>query len=197
MSKGAKTALVQNYQHLHGSTRFMGSCSMSSSPILPFEFTTGKTQVWNRRSVAPLGIEVLQAVARVDDPNAIVWRGDPNLRGRTKACGFWADHWDTLTLFVPNCLRCLRHMTSCQTVLTIQDLQCAWLLLLYCYGAQANCTLRVVHPELTAGFATHHDASSGDARGCSCQHVWAALGSAVQHCSQDPLCGQAGQTVWR
>ena len=28
--------------HLHGSTRFMGSCSMSSSPIRPFEFTTGR-----------------------------------------------------------------------------------------------------------------------------------------------------------
>ena len=41
----------------------------------------GKTQVWNRGSVAPMGIEVLQAVARVHDPDAIVWRGDSTLRG--------------------------------------------------------------------------------------------------------------------
>ena len=31
--------------------------------------------------MAPLGIEVLQAVARVNDPDAIVWRGDPTQRG--------------------------------------------------------------------------------------------------------------------
>ena len=62
--------------------------------------------------MAPLGIEVLQAVVRVN-PDAIVWRGDPTLPGRTKACGFWAHHWDSQTLFVPSCLRCLRHMTSC------------------------------------------------------------------------------------
>ena len=37
----------------------------------------------------------------------------PLCAGRTKACGFWAHHWDTQTLFVPSCLRCLRHMTSC------------------------------------------------------------------------------------
>ena len=58
----------------------------------------------------------------------------PLCAGRIKACGFWAHHWDTQTLFVPSCLRCLRHMTSC----TIQDLQCAWLLLLYCCGSRAN-----------------------------------------------------------
>ena len=35
--------------------------------------------MWNRGSVGPLGIEVLQAVARVND-DAIVWRGVPTLR---------------------------------------------------------------------------------------------------------------------
>ena len=39
----------------------------------------GKTQVWNRGGVVPVGIEVLQAVAGVNDPDAIVWRGDPTL----------------------------------------------------------------------------------------------------------------------
>ena len=36
--------------------------------------------MWNRGSVTPLGIEVLQAVAKVNDPDATVWRGDPTLR---------------------------------------------------------------------------------------------------------------------
>ena len=39
----------------------------------------GKTQVGNRGSVAPLGIE-LQAVATVNDPMRL-WRGDPTLCG--------------------------------------------------------------------------------------------------------------------
>ena len=51
------------------------------------------------------------------------------------------------------------HDELLEKVLTIQDLQCVWLLLLYCCFARANYTLRVVHPELTAGFAAHHDAS--------------------------------------
>ena len=39
------------------------------------------------------------------------------------------------------------------------DLQCTWMRLLYCCAAQANYTLRIVHPGLTATFAAHHDAS--------------------------------------
>ena len=38
----------------------------------------------------------------------------PLCAGKIKACGFWAHHCDTQTLFVPpSCLCCLRHMTSC------------------------------------------------------------------------------------
>ena len=42
----------------------------------------------------------------------------------------------------------------------IARLQCAWMVLLYCCAVRANYTLRVVHPELTAGFAAHHDDAS-------------------------------------
>ena len=44
-------------------------------------------------------------------------------------------------------------------IIGIPDLQCAWILLLYCAAARPNYMLRVVHPTHTANFAAHHDAS--------------------------------------
>ena len=176
--------------------------------ILQHEFFThssirvhhGKTQVWNRGSVAPTGIEVLQAVARVHDPDVIAWRGDSTLRGVDQGVRILGPHWDTQTLFVPICLRCLSHDQLLEKVLTVQDLQCAWLLLLFCCGAR---------PELTAGFAAHHDASLrrclSSLLGVAPASIYWDLASLplclggleAQHCSPDPLSGQAGQTVWR
>ena len=43
--------------------------------------------------------------------------------------------------------------------LNVPDLQCAWILLLYCASTRANYILRLVHPNLSATFARHHDAS--------------------------------------
>ena len=155
--------------HLHGSTLFV---------ILQHVFTHssirvhhGKTQVWNRGSVAPLGIEVLQAVARVNDPDAILWRGDPTLRVRI--LGTPLGHPD----FVRSQLSMSEtHDQLLEKVLTIQDLQCAWLLLLYCCGSGK------LHPqsgpELTAEFRSPPrftpEMPQPPSRGCSCQH---SLGS--------------------
>ena len=72
-----------------------------------------------------------------------------------------------------------------EKVLTIQDLQCAWLLLPYYCGAQANCTLRVVHSELTAGFAAHHDASL---RRCLSHLLGVAPASIYYDLASLPLC---------
>ena len=59
----------------------------------------------------------------------------------------------------------LRSMTSClRRILSVSDLQCAWILLLYCAAARPNFLLRVVHPCLTARFAAHHDASLRSAK---------------------------------
>ena len=40
----------------------------------------GKTQVWNRGGVVPFGIEVMEAVGRITEPEANVWRGDTALQ---------------------------------------------------------------------------------------------------------------------
>ena len=120
----------------------------------------GKTQVWNRGGVVPAGIEVLQAVVGVNDPDAIVWRGDPALHSEAQGVrilGTPLGHSE----FVRSLLAGLSetHDQLMEKVLSVQDLQCAWLLLLYCCSARANCTLRVVHPKFTARFAAHRDAS--------------------------------------
>ena len=39
----------------------------------------GKTHLWNKGGVEPTEVEALTAAARVSDPTAIVWRGDPAL----------------------------------------------------------------------------------------------------------------------
>ena len=69
----------------------------------------GKTQVWNR-GVVPSGIEVVEAVARITDPEAIVWRGDTALR--------------PVAIFICD----TRPVVA--KVPTLPDLQCAWMVLL-------------------------------------------------------------------
>ena len=44
------------------------------------QLNLGKTQVWNRGGVVPVGVAELTAAARQVREDAIVWRGDPELR---------------------------------------------------------------------------------------------------------------------
>ena len=106
------------------------------------------------------GIEVMEAVARITDPEAIVWRGDTALPSEdqgVRILGTPLGHPD----YVRAQLQSLSatHDQLIAKVPTLPDLQCVWMVLLYCCAARANYTLRVVHPELTAGFAAHHDAN--------------------------------------
>ena len=75
-------------------------------------FIHSATQVWNRGGVVPSGIEVMEAVERITDPEAIVGGVTQICRVRTKACGFWAHFWGTQTTFAPSCNLYLRHTTS-------------------------------------------------------------------------------------
>ena len=124
------------------------------------EVHQGKTQLWNKAGVIPTGSERLTAAARVADPTATVWRGDlglpPEEQG-VKILGTPLGH----PSFVRSQLATLsaKHDQLISKILHIQDLQCAWILLLYCASIRANYTLRVVHPKLSASFAAQHDAA--------------------------------------
>ena len=105
------------------------------------------------------GSAVLTAAARVGDPTAIVWRGDPHFPPEeqgVKILGTPLGH----PRYVSTQLAALtdKH-EQFSKILQVPDLQYAWILLLYCASARANYTLRVVHPKLTDTFDAHHDAS--------------------------------------
>ena len=129
----------------------------------------GKTCAFNKSGEAPTRIEVLQAAAARVDPDARVWRGDldsgPSERRIT-------------ILGTPVCTREFvleqlqskigEHSTFLNRIPAIQDLQCAWLLLLYCGVARANFFLRTISPDLSLDFATRHDSQIWD---CFCSVV--------------------------
>ena len=120
----------------------------------------GKTQVWNKEGVVPHGIDVMEAVARIHDPKATVWRGDvslPTVEQGVRILGTPLGHPEYVRAQLASLS--VVHDQLLQKVPTIPDLQCAWMLLLYCCAARANYILRMVHPDLTATFAAHHDAS--------------------------------------
>ena len=91
----------------------------------------GKTQVWNRGGHYPPGCTQLTAAAQVVDPDARVWCGDgePEVQG-LRVLGIPIGH----PAFVRSELRkkTILHSVLFERILVVQDLQSAWLLLLYC-----------------------------------------------------------------
>ena len=94
--------------------------------------------------------------ARISDPDAIVRRGDVSLLPQ-KVLGIPMGSPE----FVRSTLAAVsaKHDSLISQIVGMSDLQCAWILLLYCAAARRNCMLEVVHPTLSAGFVRHHDAS--------------------------------------
>ena len=93
---------------------------------------TGTTKVWNRAGVRPEACNILERIARQDDPTAVVWKGSdiPTSEQGLKILGTPLGHPD----FVE---RHLEHVARKQQVLLdriplVPDVQSAWLWLLYC-----------------------------------------------------------------
>ena len=120
----------------------------------------GKTQLWNRGGIAPQGWETLTAAARELDPSAVVWKGDPSLppsEQGVKILGIPLGHPEN----VQNQLQRVSasHRQLLERIPSVQDLQAAWLLLLYCAGTRANFLLRAIPPAQTEEYAVNHTAS--------------------------------------
>ena len=120
----------------------------------------GKTQLCNQGGVELAGLEALTADARMSDPQAIVWRGDRS---------FPLEDQRLLVLgtplgspqFVKKELEKIstKHRSLMEKIPLFADLQCAWLLLVFCAAPRPNNVLRMLHPSATHEFATPHDAS--------------------------------------
>ena len=119
----------------------------------------GKTCLWNRVGQMPFGCERLEAAARAEDPDARVWRGDVQIEPRQRGIVILGTPVGTPE-FVEQQLeqKVVEHETFLQRVPELKDLQCAWLLLLFCGVARANFFIRTIGPALSHSFATRHDA---------------------------------------
>ena len=97
----------------------------------------GKTQLWNRDGVTPRGI-----AARIEDEDAIVWRGDP-----AKILGTPLGH----AVFVQDSTSHDVLLERIRQSPTSKWRGC-W------FSVRANYNLHVVHPDLAHPFAEQHDA---------------------------------------
>ena len=113
----------------------------------------GKTKIWNRSGEKPSGVDQLTAAARVQDPCAIVWRGDAEFpvseQGMKKVLG--------VPLGRDKYARFLEKKTEHHDTPLVPDVQASWLLLSYCAATRANFYLRNVTPEVAHSFAISHD----------------------------------------
>ena len=118
----------------------------------------GKTAVWNCRGEVPPDIGALERAARITDPSARVWRGGihsvPEERGIT-ILGVPVSTAEFVLRQLE--VKAEEHQALLQRILDIKELQCAWLVLLYCAGARANFYIRTVSPSLSHAFATQRD----------------------------------------
>ena len=105
-------------------------------------------------------MDELTAVARSEDPEAVVQRGDQTLETKVqgfKVLGAPIGHRDFVAEFLDKKSR--EHEVLFDRIPAMEDLQSAWLVLLFCAALRANFWLSMVRPEMVAQFAETHDAN--------------------------------------
>ena len=118
----------------------------------------GKTCIWNQVGQMPVGCERLEAAARAENPDARVWRGDLQMEPSQRGIVILGTPVGTPEFVLQQLeQKVVEHETFLQRIPELMDLQCAWLLLLFCGVARANFFLRTVSPALSHSFATRHD----------------------------------------
>ena len=110
--------------------------------------------------MVPDNVDVLQVAARVVDPEAIVWRGSADLPTSAQGVVILATPLGQAD-FVREYLEAKSdsHRTLLARIPAVQDLQAAWLILLFCASARANFLLRALPPQATYEFSLQHDRS--------------------------------------
>ena len=112
----------------------------------------GKTKIWNRSGVKPLIADLLTAAAKSLNPQAVVWRGDhefPLGKQGLKVLGVPVGSSEYVLAQLVQKVE--------DRIPQVQDVQAAWLLLLFCASPRANYWLRTLQPEFTEDFGRRHD----------------------------------------
>ena len=106
----------------------------------------------------PVGVDNILRIAQVTDPDARVWFGDhalPLAERGIRVLGTPLGHWSYVEAQLRS--KAQSHRVLLERILAIQDLQSAWLLLLFCASPRVKYFLRVVHPISSQAFANEHD----------------------------------------
>ena len=116
----------------------------------------GKTRVWNAAGDKPEGVEALGAKAWTGElplsQRGVVVLGTPI--GSTEFVNDWIRS------------KLAEHKVLLDRIPAMQDVQCAWLVLLFCASSRANYVLRNLPPEQAQPFAEEHDTN-----------IWSCLNS--------------------
>ena len=102
---------------------------------------TGKARVWHAAGVRPVTCDWLERAAVLEDAG-LVWRGSDV---STFQQGLLLEYSS------------ISHHMILDRIPAVPDVQSAWLILLHCTQARANCLLRVVRPDAARAFAQNHD----------------------------------------
>ena len=150
-------------------------------------------------------VDDILRIAQVADPDARVWFGDhtlPLVELGIHVLGTPLGHWSCVQAQLRS--KAASHRVLLERIPAIQDLQSAWLLLLFCASPRANYFLRVVHPISSQAFVNEHDqdiclAKSQDltiGRWPASLSVLVASVCAARRAQHQLLFGPVGQTAW-
>ena len=129
----------------------------------------GKTKIWNRSGEKLSGVEKMTVAARVQDPLAIVWRGDqeiPASEQGMKVLGVPLGLDEYAAKFLEK--KSDHHDTLFKRIPLVPDVQASWLLLSFCAATRDNFYLRNVSPEVARSLAISHDLK---AHQCLCKII--------------------------
>ena len=100
----------------------------------------------------------MEDAARRDDPEAVVWKGNPELlhsQQGIKILGIPVGRKEFIEHELES--RANTHAELLEKIPRVKDLQCAWLILLYCGVSRANFFIRAVSPDHSLHFAQRHE----------------------------------------
>ena len=110
----------------------------------------GKTKVWNQERLELPACAWLQAAAMLVTPDAIVWRGDRSLPDEEQGIIILGTPVGKPEYILHKLTQKSGvHAQLLERIPAVEDLQAAWLLLLFCAAAKSNFLLRTVSPLLT------------------------------------------------
>ena len=134
---GIQLARLKNVSHRRGP-----SCDSSHS--VQRHTYAGKTQIWKQGGEKPPGCDALTTDAQQNDPNVVVWKGDRTLLQDQQGLIVLGTPLGSAE-FVQRELAELsvKHQSLLDRIPHVQDLQSAWLLLLFCAVPRPNYFLRV------------------------------------------------------